>query len=193
MAKTKTYKPKKCKACGTLFQPFNSMQKVCGVSCANKFVQMENERKEEKKWNAYKKAWKDENKPYYELVKEAQKEFNVFIRERDKMDACICCGEWPKDQDIGGAWDCGHYRSTGSSPHLRFNEDNAHKQRKFCNRDRSGNIVSYRVRLIQKIGIDRVEAIESDNEPRKFTREELKEIKLKYRRKTRELRKKRDE
>lgn len=185
----KQLKAKKCKNCGSLFTPFNSMQKVCGVKCASDYVHKQNEEKKEKEWRAYKKAWKEDNKAHPELVKEAEKEFNAYIRERDRNEPCISCGNKNTGPDSLRAhnYDSGHYRSKASAPHMRFNEDNAHKQCVRCNRDLSGNIVEYRKRLIEKIGIERLEAVENNNEIRKFTKEELKEIKLKYRRMTKRL------
>lgn len=116
-----------------------------------------------------------------QLIKEAQVEFNRFIRLRDRGKPCICCGLPLGEGEVGGAYDCGHYRSTGSASHLRFNEDNAHAQRKQCNRYGAGRAVDYRIGLINRIGLERVEALESDNRVRKWTREELIQIRDHYR------------
>lgn len=124
-----------------------------------------------------------------DLIKEAQREFNAFIRERDKDKPCICCGE-PLSrghQGTGGEFDCGHWRSVGSASHLRFDERNAHGQRKVCNRYGAGRAVEYRVGLIDRLGASVVEALEADNTPHKWTREELIEIRDHYRAKVREL------
>jgi hypothetical protein len=91
------------------------------------------------------------------------------------------------DGDLGGAYDCGHYRSVGSAPHLRFMEANAHAQRKACNRWGAGRAVDYRIGLIQRIGIEAVESLEADNRIHKWTREELIEIRDTYKRKLKEL------
>lgn len=116
-----------------------------------------------------------------QLIKEAQVEFNRFIRLRDAAKTCICCGLPLDSGGVGGAFDCGHYRSVGSASHLRFNEDNAHAQRKQCNRYGAGRAVDYRIGLINRIGLERVEALESDNRVRKWTREELIQIRDHYR------------
>lgn len=125
-----------------------------------------------------------------ELIKAAQKEFNAFIRERDKDKPCICCGQPLGDGEVGGGYDCGHYRSTGSAPHLRFDERNAHAQRKRCNRWGAGRAVDYRRGLIERIGLEAVEALEANNEIRKWTREELRAIRHTYRDKLKELKEK---
>ena len=89
----------------------------------------------------------------------------------------------------GNAVDAGHYRSVGSAPHLRFDERNCHAQSKQDNRFLSGNAVDYRIGLIARIGQEAVDALESDQSVRKYTVEEIKAIKAKYRAMTRELKK----
>lgn len=122
------------------------------------------------------------------LIKEAQHAFNAFIRARDQEQPCICCGRPLGDGDVGGAFDAGHYRSTGSASHLRFHEHNVHAQRKQCNRYGAGRAVDYRIGLISRIGLEAVEALEAQNVPHKWTREELIQIRDTYRAKLKELR-----
>lgn len=122
-----------------------------------------------------------------DYIKEAQIVFNSFIRERDKEKLCICCGKPLTLDAVGGGFDAGHYRSTGSASHLRFNEDNCHGQRKVCNRYGAGRAVDYRIGLVARIGLERVEALEANNSPKKWTREELTAIKEKYKQKLKEL------
>lgn len=116
-----------------------------------------------------------------QLHREAQASFNAFIRARDKGKPCICCGLPLSAGDVGGSFDCGHYRSVGSAPQLRYHEDNAHGQRKQCNRWGAGRAVDYRLGLIARIGLERVEALEAINAPHKWTREELMAIRDAYR------------
>lgn len=135
------------------------------------------------------KAAKDKLKTRRDYMKEAQSAFNAFIRERDCDLPCICCGRFPRaDHITGGTWDAGHYRSVGSAPHLRFHEDNVHRQLKQCNQFGAGRAVDYRLGLIARIGLARVEALESDQEPRKHTPEELQAITKEYKQKLKELR-----
>ena len=122
------------------------------------------------------------------LIKEAQVAFNAYIRARDADKPCICCGQPLGTGEVGGAYDCGHYRSTGSAAHLRFDERNAHAQRKVCNRWGAGRAVDYRIGLVARIGLAAVEALESDNAPRKWTREELIAIRDEYRKKLKAMR-----
>jgi hypothetical protein len=125
-----------------------------------------------------------------DLIAEAQKAFNAYIRERDKEQPCICCGR-ASTAVVGlhaHGWDAGHYRSTGSASHLRFSEDNCHRQLVYCNRHGAGRAVDYRVGLVRRIGIERVEALESSNAPHKWERDELIAIKALYVQKLKELR-----
>jgi hypothetical protein len=133
------------------------------------------------------KARKAAIKTIPQLIKEAQVAFNAFIRERDRDCHCICCARPLGDGEVGGSYDCGHYRSTGSASHLRFDERNAHAQRKQCNRWGAGRAVDYRIGLIARIGLDAVESLEADNGVRKWTRDELVGIRETYRAKLREL------
>ena len=121
------------------------------------------------------------------LLKEAQAAFNAFIRARDAGKPCICCGQPLVAGDVGGRFDCGHYRSVGSAGHLRFHEDNAHGQRKQCNRWGAGRAVDYRLGLIERIGLERVEALEASNAPRRWMREDLIGIRETYKTKLKQL------
>lgn len=189
-------KPKKCKAkgCGIAFTPSRSFQCWCSPDCAVSIAAAKKEKAEQRKRSDERKAdraKREKLKTRSDWMKEAQREFNRFIRFRDAGKSCICCGTplQAKQANVGGEFDAGHYRSIGSAPHLRFNEDNCHGQTKQCNRWGAGRAVDYRIGLIQRIGVDRVEAIEADQTPRKYTIEDLKQIRDTYRQKARELEK----
>jgi hypothetical protein len=183
-------KQRKCKACKTPFTPARSTQTACGIDCAMQLAHEKSVKLAEcDRLDTVRKdrVRKERLKTRRDWEKEAQAAFNAFIRARDKDMPCICCGLPLSAGDVGGAYDCGHYRSVGSAPHLRFHEDNAHAQRKQCNRWGAGRAVDYRLGLIERIGLARVEAIEVDQTPRKYTADELKAIRDKYRAKAREL------
>lgn len=120
-------------------------------------------------------------------MKEAQREFNAYVRARAIRfgHACISSGRPLNPDGIGGGFDCGHFRPTGSAPHLRFNLNNAWGQSKHDNQFRSGAVAEYRIGLIARIGLEKVEALENDNEIRKFDTEYLMRITKIFRRKTR--------
>ncbi len=117
----------------------------------------------------------------------AQKEFNTFIRLRDQLAGHPCISSGRPLNWTGNAVDAGHYRSRGSAPHLRFDERNCHAQSKQENRYASGNVVDYRLGLIARIGLEAVEALEADQEPRKWSIDDLKAIKATYAAKAKEL------
>lgn len=178
------------RACRAEFVPRNSLQRVCSAACAMAHVQATNERRAAEAKRAERKADKakrDKLKTRSDWIKEAQAAFNAWVRLRDAGLPCICCGVPMGDGKPGGAVDAGHYRSTGSAPHLRFAEDNCHAQRKVCNRFGAGRAVDYRLGLIERIGLERVEALEADQTPRKWTIPDLKAIRDTYRAKTRAL------
>jgi hypothetical protein len=180
----------KCKACGTLFIRMRPMQKACSVSCAvdlSKISATKAEAKQKKAERRQDKAKLDAMRTFPQLVKVAQSAFNAYVRARDSGKGCISCGNQLPIDAIGGAFDCGHYRSVGSAPHLRFDERNAHGQCKHCNRYLSGNHVEYRKGLIARIGQENLEFLECDQEVRKYSKNELMALADDYRRRAREV------
>jgi len=95
---------------------------------------------------------------------------------------CISCGT-----KTAFAWHAGHYRTTAAAPQLRFNPDNIWLQCSACNVHKSGNIEAYRAALVELIGEERVQALESNNETHRYTREELDGIRADARAKLRAL------
>lgn len=180
----------KCPICSDLFTKARPLQKVCGPACALKHSRKLAEKKQAKQEAAERARTREKLKAletYPQLVKKAQTAFNAFIRARDAGKPCISCGAYLPGAQVGGGADCGHYRSVGSAPHMRFVEDNAAGQCKKCNQYLSGNHVEYRKGLIERIGLKRVEQIESDQTIRKYTKEALEEIARYYRAEARKL------
>jgi len=128
------------------------------------------------------KARKQALKSLGELHKEAQPEFNKYIRLRDKGKPCISC-----QKNSGAKMNAGHYLSVGAHPELRFETLNCWLQCEKCNSFLSGNIARYRINLIELIGIDKVEWLEGPHEPKKYSIEEIIEIKDLYRAKLKAL------
>lgn len=173
-------KKKKCSICRAEFEKRNSMQKTCSIPCAIKQAFKDKEKIEQRE----KRKKLEATKTLKDYLKEAQIECNAYIRLRDKGEACISCGRYFRGKDQAG-----HYRSTGAAPQLRFNEDNIHSQCVSCNMHKSGSGIEYRINLIKKIGLERVEALENNNSPALFTIEKAKEIKKYYREKRKQLEK----
>lgn len=194
-----TIKPKRCKACRDPFFPVSAWQTHCRAEDCALAALAEAKRKRERQeakakaeQNKRDRAQKEAMKGVPELKSEAQDAFNRFIRLRDRLagHACICCNRPLRWGVFGGAVDAGHYRSVGSADHLRFHEDNCHAQRADCNQHGAGRAVDYRLGLIERIGPERVEALEAENKPMKWTRSGLRETRDTYRAKANELEKK---
>lgn len=177
---------KRCKVCREYFTPRSSFAKACGPICAQAYVEQEKAKKDRRERQKGLQALKTKR----DYIKEAQVAFNAYIRARDHGKPCICCGAPLQEAStVGGGFDCGHYRSVGSAPHLRFDEDNAHGQTKKCNRYGAGRAVDYRIGLIARIGLSRVERLESDVSVVKWSIHELVAIRDLYRSKLRDLKK----
>lgn len=189
----KEVKQKTCKACGEKFAPtFNTTQVVCSVKCAQIHAPANQEKARKALAQVCRKeikARKEALKSRSEHMREAQALFNEFIRLRDAGQPCISCDSLPSDHDLitGSRWDAGHYRSVGACPELRFEPLNVHRQCVKCNRNLSGNAVEYRIRLVRRIGADKVDWLEGPHQARKYTIEDLKALKAECRAKIKQL------
>ena len=176
-------KPKRCKICPTMFTPYNSMIKHCSPDCAIEILKIN----QAKKYKKEKLVYRMETKKISVWRKEAQQSFNAYVRIRDHDKPCISSG---KAASLGAnEFDAGHYKSVGSAPHLRFNLHNCHKQSKHDNCFLSGNVVEYRINLIERIGLDKVEALESNYAYRKFDKIYCERIKKIFNKKARRRKK----
>ena len=175
-------------ACDVKFTP-KIGQKVCCWQCGLAIAdQPANQKKARKAISELGRqelrAARERIKPKGDYMREAQAAFNAWIRERDRLLPCISCGRHHQ-----GKYDAGHYRTVGSNPALRFEPMNCHKQCVPCNQHKSGNIVEYRINLVQRIGADAVAWLEGPHEPKKYTIEDLQQIKAHYRALLRDLKK----
>lgn len=173
---------KKCKVCGKEFKPtFSTAQPVCSYQCALELNKANKSKKEKKEWNKRKKVIKDSLKTRSDHLNELQKIFNTWVRLRDKGNNCISCGKPCKKENAG------HYRSVGGNPELRFEPKNVHLQCEYCNTYLHGNLINYRINLIRLIGLSEVEWLEGVHNPKKYTIEEIKELKDLYKLKVKQL------
>lgn len=182
----KPKRKKKCKHCKKWFAPEREMQSTCGYECAIAYG-----KKDEVKQKAIakrKREWKQSDKS--KLKEDAQYWFNKFIRLRDKDLPCISCDyDWVASPTQRQAH-ASHYMSVSKSSKLRFNEYNVHKSCQICNTHLSGNLAEYRIRLIEKIGIEKVEELElvaNESEPCKYSIEDLKKIIVIYKEKCKNM------
>lgn len=183
-----------CKVCKTDFVKSKPLQNVCGFDCAMvqghakaKAIKAKRDRLD--RAETRQKLADMATKP--ELTALAQKAFNAYVRMRDYGLKCISCNNpiaWDGEK-TGGVVDCGHYLSVGARVNLRFTEDNAAAQCKKCNNFLAGNAVNYRIGLVKRIGLARVEALECDHELKHYSKDDLRAIAAKYKQMTKELQK----
>lgn len=192
---------RRCKICRAKFTPAFENQRWCCPEHGSQFALQELEKSRAKKRKSAEKkqraAWREKKaalKTKSQWDKEAQSAFNRFIRVRDGGRDCISCDAslvGNSNYLTGSAIDASHYRSRGAASHLRFNVFNVHSACTRCNRQLSGNAVEYRIRLIERIGLERVERLESENEPRRFDIAYLKRVKTIFSRRANALIKRR--
>lgn len=178
-------RPKKCRVCPEKFTPRKALQIVCSPACALLHAQRQGEKQRKALDKIERKAIreaKERVKPRSAYMREAQAAFNAWVRERDAEQPCISCGRHHQ-----GKYDAGHYRSVGSNPALRFEPLNCHKQCVPCNQHKSGNAIEYRIGLVARVGAETVAWLEGPHEPKRYSIDDLKAIKAKYRALTREL------
>lgn len=205
-------KTKKCRICHRPYEPRNTLQMCCSPSCAIQYAKYSGEKRQSAAMKRVAMAEKRERKAALksrkDWLREAQAVFNAMIRERDFFKPCISCGVRIMTIENGGAWDAGHYRSVGAAPELRFETSNVHKQCKSCNSGviRQGSRVlvahdaeryasihaRYRLNLIDRIGLQQVEWLESYHEPLHPSAEWLREKIREWRAETRRMRESRE-
>lgn len=191
-------KLKKCKICNQEFKQYSSSTLVCSVQCAITLGKEKNLKKYKAETRRLKRGLNLRDKRHQ--LRLAQPAFNSYIRERDKDENCISCGRSnnqvaiSEDWNAGGVWDCGHFLTIGGFPELRFEETNAHKQCKVCNsgshhhaKKKRTVSESYRLGLIERIGLDKVLWLEGLHEPKHYSVDDIVKIKKEYRKKTRQL------
>ena len=154
---TGVLKPKTCTApnCSKEFMPARPMQSVCGPVCAGRKVRAA---------KAQERAQTRERKEKLKRVSEWEAECRAIVQKiariRDRNDGCISCHMGP---NYDGQWHGSHYRSVGACSATQFHLWNIHKACAQCNLHKGGNREFYRPRLVEKIGLDRVEWLDAQN------------------------------
>ena len=164
---------KKCQQCQKPFTPARPMQVVCSPVCGLRKVRQDREAKQKAEREQTKKR-KEALKTIGELEEECRRIVQAIARIRDRDDGCISCH---MPADYGGVWHGSHFRSHGGCSSLQFHLWNIHKACAQCNLHKSGNIAEYRPRLVEKIGADRVEWLESQPKSMRFSRDYLNRFK----------------
>lgn len=200
-------RPKTCNNpdCMASFVPQRLGQAVCSPKCglAIKDVNKDKARKaidqrERREIKARKEKLKGRGYYVYQATKAVQAYRRVY--ELSSGSGCISCGksqaqvQAEQGWKTGGAWDGGHFLSKGARPELRLEEKNIWLQCKGCNggsakyaRKAQSVADSFLEGVIQRIGLEAVEALKADHRPRHWTIEDLKAITAKYRALVREL------
>ena len=107
--------------------------------------------------------------PRARAVALAQSAVNAYVRARDEGMPCISCGEMKPLQ-------AGHYWSVGARPELRFNEANIHGQCHRCNIDLAGNREAFRAGIVDRLGSELADDLDTPTPAHKFTLDDLKAI-----------------
>jgi len=195
----KEVKTKPCPICGdTNFKKWSTTQRVCGaIVCALEWNRQKDRQKTAKKARADLVAFKGNDLSWQH--KQTQKSFNKlrklqefkWFSDRGLEPVCISCGG--KNMD----WCCGHYKTVGSQGSLRYDYDNTKLQcNRYCNKGLSGNINGnrtsrgYLIGLHDRFGKEEAERIIlycSKDNVKKWTCEELGEMRKLFNREIREL------
>ena len=182
-------KEKCCPICSVKFTPLRPIQKVCSAPCAIQYAVQQRDKKraqaERIAQQADRKVIKlklEKLKPLSYWADKAQVAVNAYIRARDEGQPCISC-----DRHHSGKVNAGHFRSRGAMPALRYHHDNIHLQCEPCNSSKAGNQLEYRIRLIKKIGIERVEWLEGNHEAPHWKKDDYLRIEAEHKQLLKEL------
>lgn len=175
-------KMRKCKAigCDNMFEQWNSFIKVCSTICGRIYDEEKRIRQVKKDGIALRKDTRERKlklKTTAQWLREAQMEFNKYIRLRDRGLPCISCD---KPDDGTHQRHASHYRPTSMHSALRFNELNTNASCQQCNTTKSGNLIEYRKRLIKKRSEATVEWLEGPQDDPEWNNDRAKGIKLFY-------------
>lgn len=144
-----------------------------------------------KKQAERKKEFRENDKPHQ--TKLTQMAFNSMIRELDKDLPCICCGKPPHSYPLSA----GHYKTVAACPELRFDAVNCHGQAMSCNsglhkykKGESETVIQgFRKGIIRRYGPEMLEYLDRHHPPKKYTCEELIELRCVFLEETRRLKK----
>lgn len=158
---------------------------IVHTECAADYVMAQGakrERLQAKASRAETRMRKEAVKTRQQWLVEAQSVVNRYVRLRDKDKPCCSCDR-PASWD--GQWHASHFRSVGAASAVRFNLWNIHKGCSICNNHLSGNIEGYRPRLIERIGVEKVDWLLAQNQLIRYDIEYLKRLKEVFAKKVR--------
>lgn len=169
-----------CK-CGYWFDQYLTTQNKCTQCLIEKGRKIQN-KKDHRDFIKLKKYVQSTDKK--KLAERAKTYCHKWIKQRDKGLPCISCGAKTARQ-----WHASHYYDSGQFSGLRYEESNIHKSCEVCNTHLHGNKVGYRKGLIDRYGIEYVLALEAKKDAGRFKKwsvDELTEVKNNYKQKTKD-------
>ena len=191
-------KPKTCELCQAEFTSHDGFVTWCDFECGFVLATAKLGKAKRKAEIAAKVAAVKERKAdavkrqdmktIAQLIAAAQIPFNLFIRLRDQNKGCFVCARPFRDVP-GQVQHAGHVRSRGAAGHLRFNESNCLGECEGCNGPNGAKPHQIKTGAIERIGQEQYDALEADNTPHKWGRDELIAIKADYTAKARQLQK----
>lgn len=162
-----------CAHCGKDFAQARPLQAVCSPRCAARKVAADTKAKKAAE-RAMTKARREAAKPRKKWLTECQAIVNKLVRLRDAKKPCVSCDRPASWQ---GQWHGSHFRSVGAASAIRFNLWNVHKACSICNNHLSGNIAGYLPRLVERIGQERVDWLNAQNQIVRYDVDYLKRFK----------------
>jgi len=174
--------------------PISMTHKACSVECSIEVTRLAREKKAAKEAVIERREHKkrvETLKTRSDWIQDAEmwRRRRRRLEELAKGEGCISCGrsqievQGTESWKPGGSWDAGHFLGKGARPNLRLTLSNVWLQCKSCNggsakyaRKQGTVSAAYRINLIAKIGLEAVEALEADHEPRHWTIDQLKEM-----------------
>ena len=193
----------RCKVCRDKFEPKYFLQKACfNPKCLAEWAKKDRETKADKAHAVKKKAFRlSDTKLQHDLTQTVFNKLRVlqekkWFADRGLEPECISCGK--KNMD----WCCGHFKSRGAQGNLRYVQENTYLQcNKYCNMSLSGNISGtkttrgYTVGLFDRFGDEEaariIEYCETNTAVKKWTGEELQEMRKDFNLQIKELKTKR--
>lgn len=151
------------------------------VEYANKHL---NKKASEKKTQVKRELIAFNRQDIKKLTKTAKQVVQEYARLRDIDEPCISCRKPTAKQ-----WDGGHFMNAEFHSMVRFNLWNINKQCAGCNGFDSQHLTNYRIHLIDKIGLVKVEWLEQQKGVQKYTAEYLNRLIKIFRKKVRVLKK----
>ena len=182
----------RCKVCRDKFEAKYFLQKAClNPACLAEWAKLDREKKADVKHKVKKKEFNLNDVKYQHSLTQpvfnrlrVQEELEWF-KSRGLEPECISCSK--KNMD----WCCGHFKTRGAQSNLRYDKSNTFLQcNRYCNMGLSGNISGdkntrgYIQGLFDRFGDKRAQEIidycETETSPRKFTGQELEQMRKEF-------------